>query len=329
MQKVKPKEQGNFLMSPKVDFCFKELMRNSEVRKGFLSAVLELSPEEIEETELLPTHLQQENADDKLGILDVQIRMKDGTRIDIEVNVAPFMAWPERSLFYLGKMYIGQIEKGERYTVLKKCVHIGILDFILFENETSYHSRFHIREDQRNFQYSDKLEIHICELPKLKKYTHPETKLLDWMRFLNADQEEEMEEMAGKNQYIQTAYDDLKMLSADEQKRLAYEERLKAERDYVSFAYDNWERGMRQGVETGRKKGELEKTIRLARKKRTKGLTAEETAELLEEDAALIQKIYGCMEMHPEWEDEKIAESMLADSVKTSPETENLLGNRN
>ena len=199
------------------DFCFKELMRNSEVRKGFLSAVLELSPEEIEET----------------------------------------------------------------------------------------------------------------ELPKLKKYTHPETKLLDWMRFLNADQEEEMEEMAGKNQYIQTAYDDLKMLSADEQKRLAYEERLKAERDYVSFAYDNWERGMRRGVETGRKKGELEKTIRLARKKRTKGLTAEETAELLEEDAALIQKIYGCMETHPEWEDEKIAESMLADSVKTSPETENLLGNRN
>ena len=157
--------------------------------------------------------------------------------------------WLGRSgpLFYLGKMYIGQIEKGERYTVLKKCVHIGILDFILFENETSYHSRFHIREDQRNFQYSDKLEIHICELPKLKKYTHPETKLLDWMRFLNADQEEEMEEMAGKNQYIQTAYDDLKMLSADEQKRLAYEERLKAERDYVSFAYDNWERGMRQG----------------------------------------------------------------------------------
>ena len=57
-----------------------------------------------------------------------------------------------------------------------------------------------------------------------------------------------------------------------------------------------------RGSRQARKKGELEKTIRLARKKRTKGLTAEETAELLEEDAALIQKIYGCMEMHPEWE---------------------------
>ena len=73
--------------------------------------------------------------------------------------------------------------------------------------------------------------------------------------------------MAGKNQYIQTAYDDLKMLSADEQKRLAYEERLKAERDYVSFAYDNWERGMRQGVETGRRRENSKKQFVLPGRK--------------------------------------------------------------
>ena len=30
----------NFIMSPKVDFAFKELMRDETVRKGFLSAVL-------------------------------------------------------------------------------------------------------------------------------------------------------------------------------------------------------------------------------------------------------------------------------------------------
>ena len=44
MTEVETKEKGSFLMSPKVDFCFKELMRNSEVRKGFLSAVLEIPP---------------------------------------------------------------------------------------------------------------------------------------------------------------------------------------------------------------------------------------------------------------------------------------------
>lgn len=303
MRKIETKEQGDFLMSPKVDFCFKELMRNSEVRKGFLSAVLGLSPEEIEETVLLPTHLQQENADDKLGILDVQVRMKDGTKVDIEINVAPFMAWPERSLFYLGKMYIGQIEKGDPYEALKKCIHIGILDFTLFGKETSYYSCFHLWEDRRNFMYSDKLEIHICELPKLKKYSHPETELLNWMRFINADKEEEMEKMADKNQYIQTAYDDLKMLSANEQKRLAYEERLKAERDYISFAYDNWERGLKQGIQV--------KTIGLILKKMAKGLTVEETAELTEEDASFVQRVYECRQNHPDWKEKEIADSLL------------------
>ncbi|HIX59439.1 MAG TPA: hypothetical protein IAA45_06980 [Candidatus Blautia gallistercoris] len=69
MTEVKTKGKDAFLMSPKVDFCFKELMRNSEVRRGFLAAVLNIAPEEIEETTLLPTHLEVDYADDKLGIL--------------------------------------------------------------------------------------------------------------------------------------------------------------------------------------------------------------------------------------------------------------------
>ena len=58
MTEVETKEKGSFLMSPKVDFCFKELMRNSEVRKGFLSAVLEIPPEEIRVSTIIPTDLQ-------------------------------------------------------------------------------------------------------------------------------------------------------------------------------------------------------------------------------------------------------------------------------
>ncbi len=39
------------LMKPKIDFAFKEIMDDSEVRKGFLSAVLKINPESIKETE--------------------------------------------------------------------------------------------------------------------------------------------------------------------------------------------------------------------------------------------------------------------------------------
>ncbi len=47
----------DFIMSPKVDFAFKELMRDETVRKGFLSAVLSIKDTEIKETVLLNTNL--------------------------------------------------------------------------------------------------------------------------------------------------------------------------------------------------------------------------------------------------------------------------------
>ena len=49
---------NNFIMLPTVDFCFKELMQNEKVRKGFIAALLGRMPEEIQETTLLPTILR-------------------------------------------------------------------------------------------------------------------------------------------------------------------------------------------------------------------------------------------------------------------------------
>ena len=44
---MKTKAKDNFLMSPKVDYCFKELLAYSEIRKGFIAAILNKDPEEI------------------------------------------------------------------------------------------------------------------------------------------------------------------------------------------------------------------------------------------------------------------------------------------
>ena len=173
MDKVEKNDE--FIMKPKVDFCFKELMVDEDIRKGFISAVLGISKENIEETILLPTYLRKGYADDKLGILDVRVKINDGTQIDMEIQLAMFAAWAERSLFYLCKMYTEQIHEGDDYDVLKKCIHIGILDFILFEQSEEYASSFHIWEDERRQKYSDKLELHVLELPKLSKYEYPQT----------------------------------------------------------------------------------------------------------------------------------------------------------
>lgn len=252
---------NDFIMRPKVDFCFKELMEDEEVRKGFIAAILSVPPEEIVETELLPTNLRREHEDDKLGILDVRVLLNGEIQIDMEIQLSPFRSWPERSLFYLSKMYVDQIHKGDKYNCLKKCIHVGILDFELFQGDKAFYSRFHIWEDDRRRKYSDKFEIHILELPKLKKYEYPETELLNWMRFMNAENKEEFEMLAKGNNYMKRAYERLSELSEDEMKKLEYEAREKAIRDHdwqmQSCREEGFDMGYKDGYNLGYDKGSI------------------------------------------------------------------------
>ena len=188
-----------FLMKPKVDFCFKELMEDEEVRNAFLAAVLGLDVKDMIESRILPAHLRQKDKDDKLGILN----------------------------------------------------------FTMFEDE-EYYSSFHFWSDQGRKIYSDKIEIHTLELPKLAKYDYPETELLQWLQFINAETKEEFEMAAGKSEYIKKAYEDLNRISADEEKRLEYEERERAIRDHQYFSTVYKETGLKEGRKEGRKQATVE-----------------------------------------------------------------------
>ena len=290
---------NTFIMKPKIDFCFKELMEFAEVRRGFIAAVLGISPEEVVSTELKPTHLRVKHQKDKLGILDVHVILNGEIQIDMEIQVAQFLFWRERSLFYLSKMYSDVILAGEGYQVLGKCIHVGILDFILFEEDEEYYSCFHLWEDKRRRIYSDKLEIHIVELPKLAEREYPETALLKWARFFNAEKKEEFEMVAKTDPHIQKAYDQLLYMSGNEEKRLLYEARQKAINDYNTQMYSNWHDGYSEGEE--------KKLIELICKKMKKNCSAEEIADLLEEDKAKVETIYNtALDFAPDYNIEKI-----------------------
>lgn len=290
---------NTFIMKPKIDFCFKELMEFAEVRRGFIAAVLGISPEEVVSTELKPTYLRVKHQKDKLGILDVHVILNGEIQIDMEIQVAQFLFWRERSLFYLSKMYSDVILAGEGYQVLGKCIHVGILDFILFEEDEEYYSCFHLWEDKRRRIYSDKLEIHIVELPKLAEREYPETALLKWARFFNAEKKEEFEMVAKTDPHIQKAYDQLLYMSGNEEKRLLYEARQKAINDYNTQMYSNWHDGYSEGEE--------KKLIELICKKMKKNCSAEEIADLLEEDKEKVEAIYNTvLNFAPDYNIEKI-----------------------
>lgn len=157
----------NFIMLPTVDFCFKELMQNPKVRQGFIAAIMGKDPKAIRKTTLIPNTTKKESKDAKLGILDVMVEMEDGSKINMEMQVAYFGCWSSRVLFYVSKTYSGQIKEGEDYDVLKKCIHVSILDFIHFPQDKKCYRKIAFCDVETGEQYTDLMELHILELKKL------------------------------------------------------------------------------------------------------------------------------------------------------------------
>ncbi len=234
----------DFIMKPKVDIAFKEIMMDEKARIGFLAAMLKIRPEDIKETRILNANLRKEHEDDKQGILDVRILMNDAVEINVEIQLTRLKVWANCALFYLAKMYADQIAPKQNYGVFKKCVSISILDFKLFPEEEDFYSCFHIREDTRNFIYTDKMEFHVLELPKLPEELKEDCSNIElWAKFINAERKEEFDMLAQKDPYIKSAYEQLQVVSQDKEKRLEYEARQKAIWDYNQMVLEAEERG--------------------------------------------------------------------------------------
>ena len=247
----------DFIMKPKVDYCFKELMRNQSIRNNFIAALLKKKAEEIKESELLPTEMLGDYADDKLGILDIRVALCDGTQLDLEMQITYVSYWKERTLFYLSRMYTSQLHRGDRYDKCKKCIHVSLLNFDLFPGEPERYHVVHLRRDNQDKElFSDLLELQILELSKRSpEISSDQNSVQEWIRFFGEEKKESFETMAKDNPEIAEAYEELQRLSADDIKRYQYEAREKAIRDYNFMMSINLEKGMEQGLQQGLQKG--------------------------------------------------------------------------
>ena len=77
-------------------------------------------------------------------------------------------------------------------------------------------------------ELADSCEILVLELPKVGLATGP---LADWLRFVNAQSEEDFMQAAAQHPLIGKAYGIIKTLSYDEETRLLAQSREKALRD--------------------------------------------------------------------------------------------------
>ena len=131
----------------------------------------------------------------------------------------------------------------------------------------------------------------MLELKKLPEKEQNESGIIRWMRFLGAKSRKEFEKMAKEDSYIDEAYEMLKHMSADEKKRLEYEAREKAIRDYHSQMQASREEGRKEGREEGKKEGKKEGVASIITNMLRKGKSPEEIADMTGEDLEEIQEI--------------------------------------
>ena len=218
------------------DVIFKLLMgteNSKEVLTDFLLAVLNLSPDEYDEITILNPFLLQEYKGDKLGILDVKLKLKSGKVLNIEVQVDPMPLMESRILFYVSKLITEQIGESDQYEKIKRVISIIITGHPLIKQSEKYHHRFGLYDIESKVLLTDALEIHTLEVPKSRKVNEDAERadLLDWMKFFDVKTEEELNMLAQKSPAMKRATLRLLELSADEKARQLYEARLKEQRD--------------------------------------------------------------------------------------------------
>lgn len=263
------------LPAPKMDVVFQSLFKkgNENITMALISDIIGRKIKKIDLDK--NKSLLREYTKDKLGILDLIAVLDDGDICNIEVQLADNKDIEKRLLYYHSKIYSQQMLVGDKYVDLNKTISIALLDYNLeqLRHVEKAHTSWHIKEDEIDgLILTNELEMHIIELPKIRKMSKNGKKdaIIDWMLFLDNPNNKEVSEIMKTNREIEEAMQKLEEITSDEELMRIIDLRRKAildenQRRYIAekerkeaveeAVKEGLERGMKQGIEQGIKKG--------------------------------------------------------------------------
>lgn len=272
---------------PKMDIIFQAIfgeVGSENITKDFLEKILKRKIEKISLAQ--NPILRRELKSDKLGVLDIITELDGKEKCNIEMQLIDKNNIIEGMLYYWSKIYTKQIKAGEDYNKLEKTIVILIADFnIKGLEEVTYHSTWKIMETNyaKKLILTDKLELDIIELSKIKGRENEKDQLLDWLIFLENPESERVTLKMEENENLKDAVEKLNKISEDEKMQRIIELREKAIRDEHAI----YEKGVNDGIEKGSKEKELQIAKNMLKKgikesdiKEITGLTKEEIEEL-------------------------------------------------
>lgn len=257
------------IMTPRNDFVFKKLFgtvgRENSVKR-FLEALLEIKIKSVElglETIILP-----EEMDEKIGVLDVRVKLEDGTDIDLEIQNAETGFIVERAHFYAGRMYSKQLVAGAKYGALNKVIVIFITNFVMFPQLKNYHTKWLMTEQKYLKDHFEEMELHFVEIPKFLDSEIDKTRKLDqWLLFLDYSKKEVLREIMKENEDVKEAEDTLEKMRKDEHMKYLAWLREKQIWDMNSMKDEGEKKGILKGISQGISKEKVETAKRLLKNK--------------------------------------------------------------
>ncbi|UTC67334.1 MULTISPECIES: Rpn family recombination-promoting nuclease/putative transposase [unclassified Treponema] len=248
------KNDASFKITLRNDYAFKRIFgteENKDILQDLLECILDILPENIAELELLDKEFHKEILTEKLGILDIKLRLKDGTIINIEIQNRWRGDFPERSVYYWSKMYTEGIKQGQDYTNLPKCITINLIGEGFNKNKR-LHNKYLILEKDTKEPLLSKFEIHIINLEKAKllkesNYMNVKTKrLLSWLKFIETDDGEVRKMLAQNSEMMKKANAVIKVMEMSPRDKWLYESRMKYEHDMASEKREGYTEGVYQ-----------------------------------------------------------------------------------
>ncbi len=159
---------------------------SKEILAALLNAILNNYPEESKITELTLLNPFSEDNYDKMAIMDMKAKDKQGIISNIGVQIIA-TDYVNEVVLELSKLLTGQSEAGGEYIPLTKTISISIIvDNALLAGLDDFHNIFRYKHITENFELGDVTELHFIELSKFIK-TRPEewnTKLDKWVSLL-------------------------------------------------------------------------------------------------------------------------------------------------
>ena len=273
------------LLKPKLDVVFHALFRedNKELLGALTSDILR------EEVKIKTTdknrYVDIEEANDKLGVMDLRAELEDGAYCIIEIQLKQHKNEAERILYYWADAYSRQIKRGDRFGKLQKTISIAILDHELEElrGMEEIGVKWQIRDEITGKRIlTDRLELIIIELPKARRMykINPNNTICQWMLFLDNPNQKEVVQIMKENKDINKAIDELEQVSGNERLRRIAELKEKYIRDEqasIEYAQDE---GYKHGREDGIAEGETKSKTEIAKKMLKKCMKIEDIIEL-------------------------------------------------